>query len=64
MKCDLVIGNGELGLIDHDYNKGEPAGNWLKGIPVKRLSKGYTSVFDPDNVLYVDVPVIKKGKNK
>jgi len=57
MKSDLVVVNSELGLIDHDYKCKRD------GIPVKRLSKGYTSEFDSFNVHYVDLKV-KDESNK
>ncbi len=58
MKCDLVIASGELGLVDHDWNM------WTRtdDIPVKRLSKGFTSLFNKRNVYFVDLEIEKKEK--
>jgi hypothetical protein len=52
MKSDLVIANGELGLVDH---KPPYDGN---GVWVKRLSNGFSSCFAPENVHYVDLPIV------
>ena len=57
MKCDLVIANGELGLAIW----GEaPAGQ----IKVKRLAKGFDSIFDINNVKYVDLPLYSETEVK
>lgn len=50
MKTDLVVANGELGLVV-DANE--------RGITVKLLARDYAPTFHPSNVRFVDVPVIK-----
>lgn len=55
--CDLVIAGGELGLIDEDYCNKNSVCIRDDETPVKRLAKGYTSVFHDSNIQYVILEV-------